>query len=51
MARHSLSWYAAGSAGVIFGVVTGVPGIIFINALVAHLKKRRDFQNRGAHVG
>ena len=52
MAQHSLSWYAASSMGVMFGVATGLPGIVFINALVVQLKKRRDFQNRGlAHVG
>lgn len=51
MARHSLSWYAAGSAGILFGIFTGWPGVVFVGALVAHLKKRRYFQNRVvAHV-
>jgi hypothetical protein len=48
MARHPISWYALGSAIILFAVAFGYPGRVFLLTLLEHLEKRQKW--RKAHV-
>jgi hypothetical protein len=44
MARHPISWYALGSAVILFSVAFGYLGRAFLLMLLEHLEKRQKWR-------